>query len=242
VTAVQRAEIELEEVAVAPARDEDDSLVGDSMSGSLWTGVSRITGFVRATAIAGILGATYLGNTFQALNSLPNLVYYQLLAGSLFASVLVPVLVRHLKHGDERRTHEILCGFFGTMLTLAAAAGVLQTSRAGSGDPTIPNSFLFPALTAVFLGATMIRPGKYNVWGTVIGVFLVAVSVSGLTLLGATGWVQQVFDGAALIFAVALSTFMGRARERRATAGQSRADLRAPAGELPAEPRTASSV
>jgi ribose transport system permease protein len=125
--------------------------------------------------------------------------------------------------------------------TLAAVAGVLQTSRAGSGDPTIANSFLFPALTAVFLGATMIRPGKYNVWGTVIGVFLIAVSVSGLTLLGATGWIQQVFDGAALIFAVALSTFMGRARERRAAAGQNRTDSRAPAGEVPEQARTSPS-
>lgn len=113
--------------------------------------------------------------------------------------------------------------------TLAAAAGALQTSRSGNGDPTIANGFLFPALTAVFLGATMIRPGKYNVWGTVIGVFLVAVSVSGLTLLGATGWAQQVFDGAALIFAVALSTFMGRARERRAAADQSQTNVQASA-------------
>jgi putative peptidoglycan lipid II flippase len=146
VTTIERADFDLGEEPVVPPRDEDDSLVGDSMSGSLWTGVSRVTGFVRATAIAGILGATYLGNTFQALNSLPNLVYYQLLAGSLFASVLVPVLVRHLKQGDERRTHEILCGFFGTMLTLAAAAGVLlfaggwvvlQLMAAGVSDPHV---------------------------------------------------------------------------------------------------------
>jgi ribose transport system permease protein len=128
--------------------------------------------------------------------------------------------------------------------TLAAAAGALQTSRSSAGDPTIASSFLFPALTAVFLGATMIRPGKYNVWGTVIGVFLVAVSVSGFTLLGATGWVQQVFDGGALIFAVALSTFMGRARERRAAAGQIHADVQAlvpepDEGSALIDPRTA---
>ena len=110
---------------------------------------------------------------------------------------------------------------------LAAAAGALQTSRSGAGDPTIATSFLFPALTAVFLWATMIRPGRYNVWGTVIGVFLVAVSVSGFTLLGATDWVQQVFDGGALILAVALSTFMGRARERRTAGGQNYGNVQA---------------
>jgi putative peptidoglycan lipid II flippase len=122
---------------------DGDSLVGDSMAGSIWTGVSRITGFVRAAAIAAVLGATYLGNTFQALNSLPNLVYYQLLAGSLFASVLVPVLVRHLKESDEHRAQEVLGAFYGRMLAIAAAAcillliggwAVLQIMAAGVAD------------------------------------------------------------------------------------------------------------
>ena len=122
-------------------------------------------------------------------------------------------------------TRRVVWASFVVSGTLAAAAGALQTSRSGAGDPTIATSFLFPALTAVFLGATMIRPGRYNVWGTVIGVFLVAVSVSGFTLLGATGWVQQVFDGGALIFAVALSTFIGRARERQAAGGQKHSNV-----------------
>jgi ribose transport system permease protein len=99
---------------------------------------------------------------------------------------------------------------------LAAAAGALQTSRGGAGDPTIASAFLFPALAAVFLGATTISPGHYNVWGTVIGVFFLATSVSGLSLLGADVWVQPVFNGAALIIAVALSTLIARRRERTA--------------------------
>lgn len=97
---------------------------------------------------------------------------------------------------------------------LAAIAGTLQTSRAGSGSAETASAFLFPAFTAVFLGATTIRPGRYNVWGTVIGVYFVAVSVSGFTLLGAETWVQPVFNGTALIVAVALTTFIKRARER----------------------------
>jgi ribose transport system permease protein len=99
---------------------------------------------------------------------------------------------------------------------LAGAAGALQTSRGGAGDPTVGTAFLFPALTAVFLGATTIKPGKYNVWGTVIGVFFVATSVSGLTLLGADVWVQPVFNGVSLIVAVALSTLIARGRESSA--------------------------
>ena len=102
---------------------------------------------------------------------------------------------------------------------LAGAAGALQTSRGGAGDPTVGTAFLFPALTAVFLGATTIKPGKYNVWGTVIGVFFVATSVSGLTLLGADVWVQPVFNGVSLIVAVALSTLIARSRESSAARG-----------------------
>jgi ribose transport system permease protein len=100
---------------------------------------------------------------------------------------------------------------------LAAAAGALQTARGGAGDPTIGSAYLFPSLAAVFLGATTINPGKYNVWGTIIGVFFVAISVSGLTLLGADIWVQPVFDGLALVVAVALSTLIARRREAAMT-------------------------
>lgn len=123
-----------------------DSLVGDTLAGSIWTSVSRITGFVRAAAIAAVLGATYFGNTFQALNSLPNLVYYELLAGSLFASVLVPVLVRHLDRDDPDRARAILTGFLGAMLLVGLAASValliggyfvLQVMAAGVSDPHI---------------------------------------------------------------------------------------------------------
>ncbi len=99
---------------------------------------------------------------------------------------------------------------------LAGTAGALQTSRGGAGDPSVGTAFLFPALTAVFLGATMIKPGKYNVWGTVIGVFFVATSVSGLTLLGADVWVQPVFNGVSLLVAVTLSTLIARSRESAA--------------------------
>jgi ribose transport system permease protein len=97
---------------------------------------------------------------------------------------------------------------------LAGVAGILQTSRAGAASSDTAAAVLFPAFTAVFLGATTIKPGRYNVWGTVIGVYFVAISVNGFTLLGAETWVQPVFNGAALIIAVALTTFAKRARER----------------------------
>jgi ribose transport system permease protein len=112
---------------------------------------------------------------------------------------------------------------------IAAAAGVLQTSRAGNAGPEAATAFLFPAFAAVFLGATTIQPGRYNVWGTIIGVYFVAVSVSGFTLMGASIWVQPVFNGASLLVAVALSTLIARSRDRRMASAAHRIDEPPPA-------------
>jgi ribose transport system permease protein len=105
---------------------------------------------------------------------------------------------------------------------LAAAAGVVLTLRSGIADPTAGPAYLFPAIAAVFIGTTTIRPGRYNVWGTIAGIFLVAVAVTGFTLLGADTYVTPVFNGGALILAVAVSTRMGKRRERRSTGSTSR--------------------
>jgi ribose transport system permease protein len=109
----------------------------------------------------------------------------------------------------------VALSFLGSAL-VASIAGVLLTSRQGGADPTVATNYLFPALAAVFLGATTIRPGRYNVWGTVIGIFTLAVAINGFTFLGAQAWVTQAFDGTALVLAVAISTLMRRRRESKA--------------------------
>ncbi|MBO1901764.1 ABC transporter permease [Leucobacter weissii] len=118
---------------------------------------------------------------------------------------------------------------------LAGLAGIVLTARNGGGLVGDGTDLLFPALTAVFLGATAITPGRYNVIGVVIGVLFVAVSVSGLRLSGAADWLPAVFNGTALIAAIALSTALSRrrmntpgrraaARDRKRTAASSVGD------------------
>jgi ribose transport system permease protein len=102
-----------------------------------------------------------------------------------------------------------LVAFVGAGL-VAAVAGIVLTARTAGATADNGTTMLFPALAAVFLGATAIRPGRFNVWGTVFGVALVAVSVSGLTLAGAQDWVEPVFNGAALAVAVGLSSYLRR--------------------------------
>ena len=100
--------------------------------------------------------------------------------------------------GRARVTAFILAGL------LSAIAGILVTARIGAADATSGPGFLLPAYAAAFLGATAIRPGFFNVWGTLIAIFLVAVGITGLQLKGAEAWVTPVFNGRVLLAAVAL--------------------------------------
>lgn len=97
---------------------------------------------------------------------------------------------------------------------IAGSAGVMQLSRQGSASAGDGSPLLFAALAAVFLGATAVTPGFFNVIGTIVGAVFVSIAVSGLTLSGASGWAAPVFNGLALLIAVGLSTYLGRRRRR----------------------------
>jgi len=88
---------------------------------------------------------------------------------------------------------------------LAALAGALLTSRLNAGDPTVGPSFLLPALTAVFLGSTQFKGGRFNVLGTIVAMYVLAVGIKGLQLAGSPRWVNDLFYGLSLLLAVALS-------------------------------------
>lgn len=88
---------------------------------------------------------------------------------------------------------------------IAAIAGVLLTSRLNTGEPTVGPGLLLPALTAVFLGSTQFRGGRFNVWGTVLAVYVLATGIKGLQLIGSPPWISDLFNGLALLAAVGLS-------------------------------------
>jgi ribose transport system permease protein len=102
---------------------------------------------------------------------------------------------------------------FGALVASAAVgglAGVLYAGTIGGADPSSGASFLLPAYAATFLGATSIVPGRFNPWGSIVAVYFLVTGVTGLQLLGADSYVQQLFYGGALILAVALSQAVGR--------------------------------
>jgi ribose transport system permease protein len=90
---------------------------------------------------------------------------------------------------------------------LAAVAGILLAANLGTGDPTLGPSYLLPAFSAAFLGSTQFRGGRFNVWGTILAVVVLATGVKGLQLGGAPIWIPVVFNGGALLLAVAMAKY-----------------------------------
>lgn len=96
---------------------------------------------------------------------------------------------------------------------LAGVAGVLLVALNGSASPQLGSvSDTLAALAAAYLGATAIKPGRFNVIGTLLAIFFLAFTVTGLSLAGVENWINQVFNGAALFVAVLISTVVGRKR------------------------------
>jgi ribose transport system permease protein len=88
---------------------------------------------------------------------------------------------------------------------IAAFAGILYAGMTGSADPLSGLNLLLPAFAAAFLGATTISPGRFNAFGAVLSVYFLVTGITGLTMLGADAYVQNLFYGGALVIAVALS-------------------------------------
>lgn len=112
---------------------------------------------------------------------------------------------------DVRRTQLLA---FVASGTIAGIGGVMLLARNGGATSDSGMSMLFPALTAVLLSTIVINVGRPSVPGVVVAILFIAVTVSGLTLAGTPSWVNQVFNGAALLIAVAFA----RLARRRLTA------------------------
>ena len=96
----------------------------------------------------------------------------------------------------------------------SAVAGVLYAGTLGGADPTSGQSFLLPAFAAAYLGATAIRVGRFNPWGSFFAVYVLVTGVNGLQLLGAQNYVQQLFYGGVLVVAVAVAQMLRRQESR----------------------------
>lgn len=111
------------------------------------------------------------------------------------------------------RTKRVVMQSFVIAGILAGVAGVLQIGAQGNAGPQLVGiTFILPALAAAFLGATTWQPGRFTVQGTIIGIFFLGTTISGLSLVGIQPWITDVFNGAAVVLAIALSAQLRRRR------------------------------
>ena len=108
------------------------------------------------------------------------------------------------------KVDRLRAGAFVASGAISAIAGVFTAGQLGAADPSVGPNFLLPAYAAAFLGATTIKPGRFNAWGTVVALYLLVTGVTGLELLGTSSWVQEMFNGAALLIAVTFARFVAR--------------------------------
>jgi ribose transport system permease protein len=103
---------------------------------------------------------------------------------------------------------------FGSLIAsglLAGVAGVVLASTLQSGSPSAGAPFLLPAFAAAFLGATQLKRGRFNAWGTIIAVLLLGTGTTGLGLASAPQWAANMFVGVVLIAALAVTGIQRRA-------------------------------
>lgn len=108
------------------------------------------------------------------------------------------------------RVQGIRAGALIASSLFASLGGIILAGLLGATDPNVGQSFLLPAFAGAFLGATAITPGRFNPWGSFIAVYFLVTGITGLQLLGLSGWIEQVFYGISVILAVTLSRLVGR--------------------------------
>ncbi|WP_171128400.1 MULTISPECIES: ABC transporter permease [unclassified Ruegeria] len=107
-------------------------------------------------------------------------------------------------------TRKYVIGAFMASGTMTALAGVILASKLRIGQASVGLEFLLPALVGAFLGSTTIKPGRVNVWGTVIGVAILAVGISGIQQFGGSFWVEPLFNGVTLLIAIGIAGYAQR--------------------------------
>ena len=85
---------------------------------------------------------------------------------------------------------------------MSALAGLILLSRLNSAQPTLGQGYELDAIAAVALGGTSMNGGRGRIWGTLVGILIIAVLSNGLNILGISSYYQDVVKGFVILIAV----------------------------------------
>lgn len=97
------------------------------------------------------------------------------------------------------RTWQVLLAVYALCGVLSAVAGVLLAGYAGAVDTSLASSFLLPSVAAVVIGGTSILGGSGGYTGSIVGVLILTVLTSLLTVLNIAESLRQVLYGAIVL-------------------------------------------
>jgi ribose transport system permease protein len=126
------------------------------------------------------------------------------------------------------RVSRYVIGAFMVSGLLTAVASLALAARIQVGQSNVGQEFLLPAFVGALLGATTVKPGRVNVWGTLVAVLILAVGNSGIEQLGGEFYVESLFNGGALVVAVGMAGWASRRRLRASRDSRSTARVVAP--------------
>jgi ribose transport system permease protein len=184
-----------------------------------YTGGQQISGTLPAAFVA-LNGAAPLGIPIPA-------IYVLVIAILLWIAFEYLPIGRYLYAiGSNERAAELIgipitryvIGSFVASGVVTAIAGIVLGAKLQVGQSNIGPEYLLPAFVGALLGSTSVRPGRVNVWGTIIAVLILAIGISGIQQLGASFFIEPLFNGLTLIVAVGLAGYFARRRLRIAVA------------------------
>ena len=85
---------------------------------------------------------------------------------------------------------------------LSGLAGLVLSSRIGSGQPGLAVGIELDAIAAAVIGGTSLSGGIGTIWGTIIGALIIGVLNNGLDLLNVSAYWQTIVKGSIIVIEV----------------------------------------
>jgi len=96
----------------------------------------------------------------------------------------------------------IKIGVYSIAGLLAGLAGLVLSSRIGSGQPGLGVGYELDAIASAVIGGTSLSGGVGTIWGTSIGALIIGVLNNGLDLLNVSAYWQTIIKGSIIVVAV----------------------------------------